>query len=935
MTSQAKSPSIGSCRVCQRQGLPILPLRYAVTRTDGDDRAGHPPGPELNGPLLGSGQGVVNRIDDASGWQDVAGTVSEYAEAHPLKSIPLPAGQRYTMRLLRPGYLYVFNESRGEWQGYVITEWGYLIEYVSVGQDELEMMDVDNPGPLARRLQPPAREQELNCARNPEHAYPGRCLMIPDAGHADAIYLAFSDVAWTRRVWQAHARDTGGCRSGMRRVSLAQWRSEGGIPYADRLEKLGACLAEAHYPWHRFRQVAEAQRTAEDGSVGTALGFSPFDCHGIRERVTGLLRWAQEQADGSEVVPLLVGLDDPVGVCTELAALMRQRQQEFINRPEIKWPLATLSTIDSLREAIRQQAQLRYIEETGEEAVQRQHTPLPSLPMDHPPTDQEIQHYREEIEEADERAREQAIETITVEQLEAAADATWYDYQSTLRDGEPEHWRRDVFQPRQQAFDSEVITPLARAHLAWLTGGAMRHAMDAHFDEHDAESGEAFCAVLTVCLQDTQQNALHFEQYRSWLTAPRIEADNLLMRALVLNNKSTSEAINAAATAAVSGRIENGLRGLGELPWDALISGYQFATQDEPAVRAAPGRLLAAVMAPMLRALDERRIRPALIALGVIAERPIVYTRVHGHVSDAIDEVVETMKRINPALADVDSTLLKRQVEIKARGNRRRMRSLGGGDFDIEIAHDRLSIESIDATASERARINKAAESVLTYEEWRKVHASPWAMVAEREVQLGIIGLILGYWSLKVQAHALDESTADERTEQTWRHRALVAGLAGGVGELGHAMLKSADRITGRLVRGIGKLLRHILEFGGKGFGFVAASIMAFWDVYHTQDNVMKGYHAMAGLYLVSAASGIGLFYAPLVASMLGFSATAVGLVCAGALFVVTILVVRFENNDLQNWMEKCYFGVEERGDRFPGQKMEMAAFEALTQEDR
>lgn len=137
--------AIANCRVCQRSGLPILPLRYAVTRTDGGDQAGHPPGPEISGALL-----------DES-----------------LTATPLPEGQRYTLRLLRAGFLYVFNETRGRWIGHVVTDKGYLIEYVDVSHDEVMAIDPDSPQPIDGRLQPPADEQEFACAANPSHAYPG------------------------------------------------------------------------------------------------------------------------------------------------------------------------------------------------------------------------------------------------------------------------------------------------------------------------------------------------------------------------------------------------------------------------------------------------------------------------------------------------------------------------------------------------------------------------------------------------------------------------------------------------------------------------------------------------------------------------------------------------------------------------------------------
>lgn len=67
------------CPNCTKFGLPILPVRYAVSRSDHLVRTKAPP---LEAPF---GDGV--------------------------QTIDLPASATYTLRLLRPGFLYVYDES--------------------------------------------------------------------------------------------------------------------------------------------------------------------------------------------------------------------------------------------------------------------------------------------------------------------------------------------------------------------------------------------------------------------------------------------------------------------------------------------------------------------------------------------------------------------------------------------------------------------------------------------------------------------------------------------------------------------------------------------------------------------------------------------------------------------------------------------------------
>ncbi|MDR5894398.1 hypothetical protein QC820_16535 [Halomonas mongoliensis] len=116
---------------------------------------------------------------------------SHLAQGRPLSApfgagvadITLPEGQTYTLRLLRGGYLYVFNELRGSWSGYVVTERGYLFPYVTeVRHDVLTAMDPQRvQGGIDALLQPPPREEEFSCTLNPDHHYPGRCITIPNA----------------------------------------------------------------------------------------------------------------------------------------------------------------------------------------------------------------------------------------------------------------------------------------------------------------------------------------------------------------------------------------------------------------------------------------------------------------------------------------------------------------------------------------------------------------------------------------------------------------------------------------------------------------------------------------------------------------------------------------------------------------------------------
>ncbi len=464
------------------------------------------------------------------------------------------------------------------------------------------------------------------------------------------------------------------------------------------------------------------------------------------------------------------------------------------------------------------------------------------------------------------------------------------------------------------------MLPLVHAQQAWLTGSSIQQQFEAQFDDEDAESGQAFTDTVVLCIQDTQQYGPAFEKYLEWLTAPSITDDNWLLRGFLLNLKVVRNAVNAQAAPKL--KIDQ----VATLSWTGLVASYQSATEQFPDTQAAPGRLLGAVMAPMLSALDEQTVRPALIALGVISGRKVTHTRVSGHVDDAIDGLIAEMQRVNPALQGADQTLLKEKLRIETRGSYRHMQSLGKGNFDISIVFDTLSIEEIDTSSDGRTVANRVGDTVMDYNQWRRTQGSVWGSIGDRNTQLGIVSLVLGYWAICAQSKAMDEATPNERTETQWRFGALVSGAIGSVADIGHAIMERIHRVTSRLSRGLGRILRRVVGGLGKVLGFAAAAVMAFWDLHSAYDKALKGNVLLASLYVGSAVFGAGSFIA-----LTFLSATGIGIALAAASIVVNIFIVWMSNNALQDWIEKSYFGVENAGEKFSSLKSEADAFETLT----
>ncbi|MEN1929520.1 T6SS effector BTH_I2691 family protein [Luteimonas sp. MJ250] len=939
-------PQQDPCPNCVRPGLPILPLRYAVAR---DDSAVKEKAPPLAAPFAG-------------------------------RDIALPENlARYTLRTLRGGYLYVFNESRGAWSAYEVDEYGTLHGF-----------DYRDPSPP-----PPLGDGEIRevCSR---HGNPdlGRCVIIPDAHKAGVVWFGFSDVAWTPAVWRKHKQQAYREKH-MRRVDVGAWvKSQGKAqPNLDSLSNLTAQVAEfalplpsgglaesdaeraarherneAHEADHarRREQAIREGRDPDEEVLGMELAevtvvakpypafdFSLADFHnsaGLAEQFQQDASQAGElgkAAGGSPgpYPPAMVALEDPAGMAMDLASLMNVRLSEFMAQTSLRRPLAVSALVGSLEEAVRNSAELDLVKTAQDSAVRDlEYWRAISWTTGEGPRDparyrMETQHhermqrdpaYRAEWDRKVEQAKEDALSKLTEQDLQEAADSAWRKYQNKLQDGQPERWQRETYQPALQKFDREVIVPLARAHVAWLKSPQMVGCMTCNHDENDAASGVAYCDTVLLCIQDTQAIAINAKQYEEWLNAQDVEEGNLLLRAISLNQKAVVDALTSGAGVS--------LRGVGSLPWGTLLEGYNRALRELPASQQnTPARLLMAVAGPVMTALDralDRGVGPLVIGLGLVARQPVVYTQLTGTLDQAIDDLVERMVRANPELGRLDRDRLRTRMRNQSQGSRQTTRARGAGrrgQNTFQIRVDQLAMGEIDGNMSPREQLRRAGQSVMSFDEWQRSPHSRWRTLTNG-INGGIVGVLLSVWSLKSLAKELDESTGKTRTENGWRYSAAILGVVATVSEGLHTALENGRQAGSRLATRLPQFWSRFLQVVGRALGFAAAVIFAVWDLKNAADSFKRGEIGMGALYVVSAVSAVGAFaalagwFGPLI---FGLSATGVGIVLAAIAILVAALIMLFKDDKLEAWMRRCWFGTA-GSERFGSQQKEMVELDAL-----
>ncbi|MFC0338485.1 hypothetical protein SAMN05421848_3313 [Kushneria avicenniae] len=884
------------CSFCGGGGLPILPVRYAVARSD-DVGIG---APELPSDLA----------DDA------------------VSQIVLSGGQHYTLRLLREGFLYVFNVKRGRWQGYYVTDEGFLSRYIDVNHDELLALDPDAPGPLDTDIHAPVEDEEFPCRANPDHVYPGRCVTIPSANEAEDIYLAFSDDRWTKRVWKEHATNENGRRDAMRKLSMPQWKG-GSANYARPLSELGDRVAEAGFPWIR-RQSSDTESTNQrSGAEVNALSHSLAPINGLRDDVEGFVDWAQRQAEPSEMTPALFVLDDPAGVTSDLAALLAERENEFNEKEAIKRPFVTAVVINALRDGFRERARMQRANKIVEDRLHDKY----HNGYGHPGFEQsakanferrqkEDPAYRREVE----AERLAAYKSISEDELEEAADDAWGKYGDKLRPGEPDHWMENTYRPQLSDYDKDNMQPLASAYVSWLTGNPLLIYLNSRFDDANVESGINFVSVISFVLLGTQSYAPAFKQYVEWLSSTEISDDNLLLRGMCLNQQRLVEQVMAASDVDFGEPANNPAA----LPWGPLIAAYIGLTEDYPDEVASPARMLGHVLGPMQSAVAKaQNPTPFLLTLGMISGSSIQITRVSATFEEALSRTREPLKLIHPDWGESEL----RQFQQKVRVETRALITVDRGPSA------RFDMRQIDLTPFHEFMAEPSSAINLTGREKLVFSAS-------------VVGAVLSgvtMWDFFTRTDSVLHGGGRVQGRFLGMALAVGSGLADVVGK----SMKHAQKIFRESADVLMERSKFLARLGGR-LGLAGGVILGAMDILEGIENYREGKTALGVLYVSSGGATVvasfALFFAAVGAAVEVTSGTSILLILlsraspllwwGGAILGVfaiaaTVAIWYFTENDLQEWLAECAFG--ERGDPSPGTarlEAELQRLEAITHKE-
>ncbi|MBA4263247.1 MAG: hypothetical protein C0443_14845, partial [Comamonadaceae bacterium] len=465
----------------------------------------------------------------------------------------------------------------------------------------------------------PKPKTEFQCARNGAAPLAG-VITIRNAKHAGKVWIGFSDVEWTDAVFVAH-QDAAHRAKHMQCVTVSGGKVAA-QPGTAPLEQLEQVVPEFKLP-----------KVQAQNSFGKWCPHAYNSRHGA---AAALLQAADKVRPGGGAA--IVALHDPVGLATEIAALMEVRKTTFMNHESVVAPRFAASSIASLESTIREQAKLAEIE-AGELLAQRAEVG----PGAYNPT-AALAGIEGDFEAA-ERWR-----THTPQSLKKVADSTWKKYTQD-RMGKPrfnqaasQAWLKS-YNEGFQKFDKESIAPLAKAHVAWMQHRCMISHLSCNYDPVNLESGAAFTAAVAAMLRHTADKQPSYDLYCQWLKEGETStAHNLLMRALCFNQDKLLEEIKKADAAPLDGRA---------FPSDMVVDFFKDGLEKLPqGGHAAMADLLQSVGGALFKNMDEAlKGGPAARALAAVAAvAGVQFTTVttRGNRGKFVQHVMQAVMQLDP-----------------------------------------------------------------------------------------------------------------------------------------------------------------------------------------------------------------------------------------------------------------------------------------------
>ena len=565
--AETKPRECENCAMCHKEaGLPIFLTRYAVASTAPKETAhlygrhSEPPRfliDDIAPALTGDFKAVVKAADKSE-------TTPELGDS-----------ARYTLRLLRGGYVYVYNpnDSHKKWRGYMVTEEKHLLEF-----------DIF-PCPHCEK-----DRKQAPCLPD-KNGMLARCITIPEAEKADFVWIGYSDTKWTKRLLKLNEDESFRSRH-MRKINIKEYLSskkhehsmcihslpEGQNIIADIWDYTSVQIprkSESEEPEPKKSEIPvtppskkilsmgdaeqyrleQAKKTnAISGTAPTPSGLmnssSPSSDNPLMQKMlqktfnsSNETMLEREKRKGNEYFSSLVfqfekfyarvdkkgknsaqyegkgmilALDDAPGIAMSLAEMMDERVEVFRAQEAFIHPLMS-------RECVMEAMKLSFLQ--SKERISTARAKIPLVAPDAP-----SKSYKNPLIVTEDEMRED---------YEKTTERYWEKYLSV------EKWnsffgKDSEFVKKSNELSEKTILTLAKAHIAWFKSQGMVDYFVCNFDSSDddpvgwREHGGPYTALLQCCIGDSGDFPLCAQSYQEIIESP-LDENNLIWMGLNVN----------------------------------------------------------------------------------------------------------------------------------------------------------------------------------------------------------------------------------------------------------------------------------------------------------------------------------------------------------------------------------------------------------------
>lgn len=828
------------CEFCDKAGLPILPVRYAIATAD----AGAPKTTVPNVPL-------GNKA------------------AH------------YTLRLVRTGYIYLYDLARDTWECYFVTTEGYFFK--------IEV----KPGVI-----PVLPAKPFDCP-DEGHREVASCIMIPYSRNGTQVWIGFSDVRWTQDVLDKH-KNAAYRERHMRVINVKAGISGPDAKHIFAIKEVNTKVAEY---------------AMEDSNLGKAFKWSPHPVDLRHARAAKLKSECERLKPGKGLV---VALADPAGIARELAMLMHYKTRAFLEQPQYKRKLAVHGVIAQMEMAIKDHAQTIEIKAGDNLANEYMSQPdFGSLISDT---------YAKKRE-----ARIARLRTSTPEELNRASTYEWKKYQNKYKFQEANDWKAD-FDKKLAQFDADYVAPLATAHATWMKRGSTASYFECNYDPKDMPSGVVYTAVLSQCIATTADKQACFDVYETWLQGSSASSANLLLNALQFNNTALKKQIQEAAQASVS---------WASLPWDKVAEAHDKATARLMEGQADElGRLIGLVAGPTAAALrkaaESKKVYPGLVAIGAATKHPIVQITATGSKKAFRSLLIKEMLKLGGMKVE-GSGANKLQKAVAEELRRLEMHGVNLKGTQTKtwlLMIDPAEVKGMPKNLKPQAQAQWLARTIKTPEQIDalnlgnlRTRLANWSATNRGAVPLafGMLGVLANACAFADLLEEDSKALAHTQNESLSRIVSQGAQLVGAFAGSMETAMSRMSVLSFKAAAGVASGVRYVLRITGRVLGVGGSLFMGLIDIWRGVGELQEKNASGAFAYFVSGGLGI----AATVFLLIGW--TGWGLIVVAALIAWTFIMTLLVDNKLQDWLERCDFGIFEKGKRYQDLETEMQEFKQAT----